>query len=59
MVIALSKTEVAKLCHGDTRPEIGSEARKLRVANEVDGEIDANMLVMERLYPMDFRAYKH
>ena len=31
-VIALSETEVAKLYHGDTRSEIGSEARKMQFA---------------------------
>lgn len=69
-VIALSETEVGKLFHGDTRSDIGSEAEKMQLANEVNGlvvgfrrldvneELDADMLVMERLYPMDFRAYE-
>ena len=70
MVIALGEAEVGKLFHGDTRSTIGSEAERMRYANEVNGlvvrfrrldvneEIDAEMLVMERLYPMDFRAYE-
>ena len=69
-VIALSKTEVGKLFHGDTRSDIGSEAEKMKAANavndlvakfirlDVNEELDADMLVMERLYPMDFRAYE-
>jgi len=69
-VVALSETEVGKLFQGDTRSDIGSEAEKMRYANEVNSlvvkfhrldvsdELDADMLVMERLYPMDFRAYE-
>ena len=69
-VIAISKMEAGKLFHGDTRSDIGSEAEKLKFANrinnlvvkfirlEVNEELDADMLVMERLYPMDFRAYE-
>lgn len=69
-VIALSETEVGKLFAGDTRSDIGSEAEKLRFANEVNGlvarfkrlelneALGADMLVMERLYPLDFRAYE-
>lgn len=69
-VIALSKTEVAKLFAEDTRSDIGSEAEKMQFANgvndlvvkfirlDIDESIDADMLVMERLYPLDFRAYE-
>ena len=69
-VIALSDTEVGKLFLGDTRSEIGAESQKMRVANainelvvrffrlDVNEILDADMLVMERLYPMDFRAYE-
>ena len=69
-VIAPDETEVAKLFHGDTRSDIGPEAEKLRYANAVNGlvarfvrldvdeQLDMDMLVMERLYPMDFRAYE-
>jgi serine/threonine protein kinase len=68
-VIALSDTEVGKLFFGDTRSDIGSEAEKMKFANAVNGlvvqfvrldvfENDSEMLVMERLYPFDFRAYE-
>lgn len=68
-VIALSETEVGKLFSGDTRSDIGSEAEKMQFANKVNNLIvrfqrldlwnnDTEMLVMERLYPMDFRAYE-
>ena len=68
--IALSETEVGKLFGEDTRSDIGSEAEKMRFANEVNGlvarflrletnqALGADMLVMERLYPLDFRAYE-
>ncbi len=69
-VIALSETEVGKLFTGDTRSDIGSEAQKMRFANAINGLVvrfsrldelndDTEMLVMERLYPMDFRAYEY
>lgn len=69
-VIALTETEVGKLYTGDTRSDIGSEAEKMKFANTVNALIvkfirldelneDAEMLVMERLYPMDFRAYEY
>jgi serine/threonine protein kinase len=68
-VIALSETEAAKLFSGDTRSDIGSEAEKMKFANSVNGLVvrfirldelqdDTEMLVMERLFPMDFRAYE-
>lgn len=69
-VIALSETEVGKLFSGDTRSDIGSEAEKMRYANEVNGlvvqflrleanlALEADMLVMERIYGLDFRAYE-
>lgn len=68
-VIALTETEAGKLFAGDTRSDIGSEAEKMRFANVVNGLVvrflrldilneDTEMLVMERLYPMDFRAYE-
>ncbi|TDN37843.1 hypothetical protein E4631_16035 [Hymenobacter sp. UV11] len=68
--IALSETEVGRIFSQDTRSDIGSEAEKMRFANEVNGlvvkfhRLEANevlgvdMLVMERLYPLDFRAHK-
>lgn len=69
-VLALSETEVAKLFTGDTRSDIGSEAEKMKFANAVNGlvvkfirldydeNLQAEMLVMERLYPIDYRAYE-
>jgi serine/threonine protein kinase len=69
-VIVLSDTEVAKLFTGDTRSDIGSEAEKMKFANAVNDlivkfirldyneELQAEMLVMERLRPMDYRAYE-
>jgi serine/threonine protein kinase len=71
IVIALTETEAGKLYTGDTRSDIGSEAEKMKYANEINGlvvkfirldineEMDADMLVMERLYPLDYRAYEH
>lgn len=70
IVIALSDTEVAKLFVGDTRSDIGSEAEKMKFANGINDlvvrfvrldyneALNAEMLVMERLKPMDFRAYE-
>ena len=69
-VIVLSDTEVAKLFTDDTRSDIGSEAKKMKFANTVNGlmvkfmrmdyndALDVEMLVMERLKPLDFRAYE-
>lgn len=69
-VIAVSETEVGKLYSRDTRSDIGSEAEKMKSANkintlvvkfirlDVDNATNSDMLVMERLYPMDFRAYE-
>jgi len=69
-VIALSDTEAAKLFVGDTRSDIGSEAEKMKFANSINGLVvtfirldynevlEAEMLVMERIYPIDYRAYE-
>jgi hypothetical protein len=68
-VIALSETEVGKLFSGDTRSDIGSEAEKMKFANTINSLVakfirldelnsETEMLVMERLYPMDFRSYE-
>ena len=69
-VIAISETEVAKLFVGDTRSDIGSETEKMKFANTINGLISrfirldfdealqAEMLVMERIYPVDYRAYE-
>lgn len=69
-VIVLSDTEVAKLFTEDTRSDIGSEAKKMKFANTINGllvkfvrleyndDLAVEMLVMERLKPLDFRAYE-
>lgn len=68
--IALSDTEVAKLFSGDTRSDIGSEAEKMKFANKIndlvcrfiridfDEKNNWELLVMERLYPIDYRSYE-
>ena len=68
LVIALSDLEVAKIFRGDTRSDIGSEAEKLKTANSIndllarfvrldyDEQYEWDMLIMERLYPLDFRS---
>ncbi|MDQ2753036.1 MAG: hypothetical protein M3R72_08435 [Bacteroidota bacterium] len=70
VVIALSETEVAKLYVDDTRSDMGSEAEKMKFANSINElvvqfirldyneNLKAEMLVMERLYPIDYRAYE-
>jgi len=69
-VIVINETEVGKLFLGDTRSEIGSESQKMQFANTINNlvvkficldfneELQAEMLVMERIYPIDFRAYE-
>ena len=69
-VIALSETEVAKLYVGGTRSDIGSEGEKMKFANTInslvcrfirldfDEALQSDMLVMERIYPIDYRAYE-
>lgn len=69
-VIALSETEAGKLFSTDTRSDLGSEAEKMKFSNKVNGlvvkfvrlDIDdqsgSDMLVMERLFPIDYRAYE-
>jgi serine/threonine protein kinase len=69
-VIVVSETEVAKLYVGDTRSDIGSEAEKMKFANNInnlicrfirldfDESLQSDMLVMERIYPIDYRAYE-
>lgn len=69
-VIVLSDTEVAKLFTEDTRSDLGSEAEKMKFANTINGlvvrfirldyneDLNAEMLVMERIKPIDFRAYE-
>jgi serine/threonine protein kinase len=70
IVLALTETEVAKLFLEDTRSDLGSEAEKMKFANKVNGlvchfvrldfdeELKAEMLVLERIYPIDYRAYE-
>jgi serine/threonine protein kinase len=69
-VIVLSDSEVAKLFTGDTRSDMGSEAEKMKFANRINGlvvqfvrleydeALQAELLVMERIKPLDFRAYE-
>ena len=69
-VIVLSDTEVAKLFTHDTRSDIGSEAEKMKYANTINDlvvkfirldyheELQAQLLVMERIRPIDYRAYE-
>lgn len=69
-VIVLNENEVAKLFTDDTRSDLGSEAEKMKFANTINDlvvkfirldyndEIEAEMLVMERIHPIDFRAYE-
>ena len=69
-VIALTESEVAKLFTGDTRSDIGSEAEKMKYANTINGlvcnffrldyndSLNAEMLVIERIYPIDYRAHE-
>ena len=69
-VIVLNENEVAKLFSGDTRSDLGSEAEKMKFANSINDlvvkfirldyndELQSEMLVMERIYPIDFRAYE-
>lgn len=70
IVVALTQTEAAKLYLEDTRSDLGSEAEKMKFANRINGlvckfirldfdeTLKAEMLVMERLYPIDYRAYE-
>jgi serine/threonine protein kinase len=69
-VIVLNETEVAKLFTHDTRSDIGSEAEKMQYANAINDlvvkfirldyseALEAQMLVMERIRPIDYRAYE-
>ena len=69
-VIVLNENEVAKLFSEDTRSDIGSEAEKMKFANgvndlivkfirlEFNEELQSEMLVMERIHPIDFRSYE-
>ena len=68
--IAVSETEVAKIFSGDTRSDIGSEAEKMKFANKInklvcqfkridfDEKNKWELLVTERIYPIDYRSYE-
>jgi serine/threonine protein kinase len=69
-VIALNDKEAAKLFVDDSRSDIGSEAEKMQYANGINGLVvkfirldllpdNTEALVMERLCPIDFRAYEY
>ena len=69
-VIAISETEAGKMFVGDTRSDIGSEAVKMKFANGINNLVvkfirldlqpdNAELLVMERLYPFDYRAFEY
>lgn len=69
-VVALNETEVAKIFSQDTRSDIGSEAEKMKFANTINGlvvkfiRVDYDekntwdILVMERIYPFDYRCFE-
>lgn len=69
-VIVLNDNEVAKLFVGDTRSDLGSEAEKMMFANTINNlvvkfigldyneDLQAEMLIMERIHPIDFRAFE-
>lgn len=69
-VIVISETEVAKLFTDDTRSDIGSEAEKMKFANGINDlvakfigldfntEFNAELLIMERIKPIDYRAFE-
>ncbi len=69
-VIALSESEVGKIFKDDTRSDIGSEAEKMKFANNIntliskfirldyDSKNNWDLLVMERIYPVDYRSFE-
>lgn len=69
-VIVLNDNEVAKLFSGDTRSDLGSESEKMKFANSINNlvvqfkrleyneDLKCEMLIMERIKPLDFRAYE-
>lgn len=70
IVTALNEKEVAKIFEGDTRSDIGSEAEKMKFANKINGLVcqfirldyddakNIELLIMERLYPLDYRTHE-
>ncbi len=69
-VIVISETEAGKIFSGDTRSDIGSEAEKMKFANSIntlvckfvridfDEKNNWDLLVMERIYALDYRSYE-
>ncbi len=69
-VVALDDATVAKVFTGDADSDIAQETVAMRFANEInelvvklvridfDEQLDADILVMERLYAFDYRAYE-
>jgi hypothetical protein len=69
-VVALDDATVAKIFTGDAHSDITAEAAAMRFANEVnelvvklirtdfDEQLDADVLVMERLYPYEYRGFE-
>lgn len=68
-VIAISETEVGKIFTGYTRTDIGSETEKMQFANKINDLVvkfirldefseDEELIVMERLHPLDFRTFE-
>ena len=69
-VIVINETEAGKIFSGDTRSDIGSEAEKMKFANSINSlvcqfkRIDLDeknnweLLVMERIYALDYRSYE-
>jgi serine/threonine protein kinase len=69
-VVAISQTEAAKLFVAKSRCDIGAEAEKMQFANSINNliakfirleyhkELMADMLVMERIYAIEFRTYE-
>jgi tRNA A-37 threonylcarbamoyl transferase component Bud32 len=69
-VIVISEKEAGKIFSGDTRSDIGSEAAKMKFANTInslvckfiridfDEKNNWELLVMERIYALDYRSYE-
>ncbi len=69
-VVVINETEAGKIFSGDTRSDIGSEAVKMKFANSINSlvcqfkRIDLDeinnweLLVMERIYALDYRSYE-
>jgi hypothetical protein len=69
-VVALDDKTVAKIFTDDVQSSIAGEAAAMLFANDTndlvvklvrtdfDEQLDADILVMDRLYPLDYRAYQ-